>query len=186
MGRKIYRRVLKYGGLAGVVSFCALAGRYHYVQTQIDARPLTITEFSKSGYTPEGAYGHGDLIGAQAGKGWYIYDTPAQNGAVRKVCAQNLFPDPSWDIDFIYHQNEWYKLRTGSAEIRGNDMIITPPRSEWKAGIASKTAFPVRRPDLPYRLKILYSKLKDETLSPLEYLQGLKATNPNCADMPAP
>ena len=186
MGTKLRHRFFKYIGGLGIVCFWGLAGRYYYVQKQIETAPLEISEFSKSGYTSEGVYGHGDLIGETAGQGWYIYDTPAPNGLVRKVCARNTFPDPSWDIDFIYHENAWYKLRTGSAEISGGSLIVTPERSKWKLGIQSKTAFPVRRPDLPYRLKIIYSKLKDENLSPLEYLQTLKAGNPNCADIPAP
>ena len=186
MGTKIRQKFFKFFGLLGLVSFCGLAGRYYYVQKQIETAPLEISEFSKSGYTPEGVYGHGDLIGETAGRGWYIYDTSEPDGLVRKVCARNTYPDPSWDIDFIYHENAWYKLRTGTAEISGTSLIVTPERSKWKAGIHSKTAFPVRRPDLPYRLKIIYSKLKDESLSPLEYLRTLKAGNPNCADIPAP
>ena len=186
MGRKIRYKALKYIGPLCLVSFSALAGRLYYVETQIAKRPVTITELSISGYTPEGVYGHGDLIGENAGQGWYIYDTPAPNGKVRKVCTRNTAPDPSWDIDFIYHQDEWFKLRTGTAEISGMKLIVTPPRSEWKAGIYSRTAFPVRRPDFAYRAKNLYAKLRSETLSPLEYLQGLKTSNPNCADIPAP
>ena len=95
MGTKLRHRFFKYIGGLGIVCFWGLAGRYYYVQKQIETAPLEISEFSKSGYTSEGVYGHGDLIGETAGQGWYIYDTPAPNGLVRKVCARNTLPDAS-------------------------------------------------------------------------------------------
>lgn len=186
MGIKIRHRLFKVLGLMSLIGLGALSWRLYSVQKRIDNAPIEITDLSKSGYTPEGVYGHGDLIGEAAGQGWYIYDIPVPNGLVRKVCTQNTVPDPSWDIDFIYHEKAWYKLRSGTAEMSGAVLIVTPENSTWKAGLQSKTAFPVRRPDLPYRFKIIYSKLKYESLSPLEYLQSLKAGNPSCADMPTP
>jgi len=186
MGAKFRYRFFKALGLVGLIGLGAVLWRLYSVQKQIDSAPVEITDLSRSGYTPEGIYGHGDWIGERAGQGWYIYDTPAPNDLVRKVCAQNTAPLPSWDIDFIYHKKAWYKLRTGTADISDGALIVTPETSTWKAGIQSQTAFPVRRPDLPYRLKIIYSKLKYESLSPLEYLQTLKAGNPSCADMPQP
>lgn len=163
-----------------------LGARLAVVQSQIKNAPVIITDLSKSGYTPEGVYGHGNLTGPWAGKLWYIYDKPGPDGLVQKVCAKNILPQPEWDIDFIYYEGAWFKLRTGTAEINETSMSVSPDRLKWKGSLQTKTAFPIRRPDVPYRFKILYSKLKQGTLSPLDYVQSLRASNPVCADIPEP
>ena len=160
--------------------------RYNAVQETIENAPLTISQYSKSGYTPKGVYGHGDLI-TQTGKyGWYVYDIADAVYGVKKVCAYQTEPDAAWDIDFVHTDNGWYKLRSGTGVITADGFQSEPQIQKWKNIIPTQLSFPVRSPDMPYRLKIFVSKIKIGAQSPLEYLQILKATNPSCHTMPSP
>jgi hypothetical protein len=171
--------------LTFLVFLLALTARYLYVQYEIKNAPVEISQYSTSGYTPPGVYGHGNLVSADGSFGWYIYDIDDPEHGVRKACVNGLKPLPDWDIDFIYSNGQWYKLRSGLGKLSPDGFVADPPTQDWK-GMATQLTFPVRKPDLPYRAKILVSKFKNGTQSPLDYLQGLKASNPTCADMPAP
>lgn len=167
------------------LTFTALVLRYLYIQNEIRNAQIEITEFSESGYTPPGVYGHGDLVSNNGQFGWYIYDINDPENGVRKACIEGVKPQSDWDVDFIYSKGAWYKLRSGLGVLSEDGFLADPPTQDWH-GIPTKLAFPVRKPDLPYRAKILVSKLKDGTQSPLDYLQMLKASNPSCANIPTP
>lgn len=171
-------------GLA-VFVICLIA-RYLYVQNQIKNAPVEISHYSTSGYTPPGVYGHGNLVSDDETFGWYIYDINDPEHGVRKACVKNVSPQSDWDIDFIYFDGQWYKLRSGLGKLTSDGFKAEPATQSWKGLISTKLSFPVRKPDLPYRAKILFSKLKNGTQSPLDYLQGLKLANPSCTNIPAP
>jgi hypothetical protein len=174
-------------GAAAAVSLIlfGLTARYLYVQNEIKNATIEITQYSKSGYTPPDVYGHGNLESVDGTFGWYIYDISDLEHGVRKACVRGVVPEPEWDIDFIYSDGQWYKLRSGLGKLSLEGFTAEPPTEDWN-GFATQMTFPVRKPDLPYRAKILFAKLKDGTQSPLDYLQRLKQINPTCADMPAP
>jgi len=163
-----------------------LTTRYIQVQTSIKNQFLQKTEYSTSGFTPSGVYGHGNLVTKNGSYGWYVYDIPDPQFGVKKICAYDTKPQDHWDIDFVYVKGDWYKLRSGMGIISDNGFSSAPKTQKWKNLISTKISFPVRRPDFPYRLKVFVSKIKDGSLSPLEYLQSLKASNPNCVNMPEP
>ena len=156
------------------------------VQNDIRNRPIEITDLADSGYTSQGVYGHGNLVLEGGEYDWYIYDIAAPNGRVQKVCANGKTPEPQMDIDFIHFKDSWYKLRSGTMYLSENAMRSEPETHKWRGLFSSKIAFPVRRPDFPYRVKIISDKLRYKSLSPLEYVQGLRTSNPSCADIPAP
>ena len=183
--RKILKWFFKISLVAFALLLFALIARYLYVQNEIKNAPIEITQYSKSGYTPPGVYGHGNLVSSNGEYGWYIYDISDPTYEVRKACVKGAEPQPEWDVDFIYANGAWYKLRSGLGKLSPTGFTAEPPTQDWN-GVATKMTFSVRKPDLPYRAKIIISKLKDGTLSPLDYLQRLKQTNPTCADMPAP
>lgn len=168
------------------VTIASLSTRYLYVQNQIDNAPIEISQYSTSGYTPHGVYGHGNLVSEDGTFGWYIYDIHDAEHGVRKACVNNTPPQPDWDVDFIYSNGQWYKLRSGLGRITADGFKAEPATQVWKGLLSTEMTFPVRKPDLPYRAKILFSKLKNGTQSPLDYLKGLKAGNPTCAEIPAP
>lgn len=182
----IFGRILKISVVASVVSLALLTARYISVQSEIKNAPIEISEYSTSGYTPPGVYGHGNLMSDDGTFGWYIYDINDPEHEVRKACVNNTVPKPDWDIDFIYSNGQWYKLRSGLGRITADGFQAEPATQVWKGVLSTKMTFPVRKPDLPYRAKILFSKLKNGTQSPLDYLQGLKSINPTCANIPAP
>lgn len=180
------KRVTKLTGLilgAGVV---LLSGRFAFVQHSIKNLPLEESEYAASGFTPKGVYGHGDLMTQTGQYGWYVYDIADPKYGVKKVCAMGEKPEEFWDIDFVYTNGEWYKLRSGTGIITSDGFTSNPKTQMWKNVIPTQLTFPVRKPDLPYKLKIFVSKILSGSQSPLEYLQILKATNPNCAEMPSP
>ena len=180
------KRFIKISFAAFALIALALIARYLYVQNEIKNTPLEVTQYSKSGYTPPGVYGHGNLTSENGKFGWYIYDISDPEHIIRKACVNGVAPQPEWDIDFIYAGGAWYKLRSGHGILSADSFTADPPTQRWKGVLSTQLTFPVRKPDLPYRAKIIVSKLKDGTLSPLDYLQRLKQTNPTCADMPAP
>lgn len=182
----MFRRVISITSVAFVGTAAAIIARYLYVQNEIENAPLETTEYSKSGYTPPGIYGHGNLTSEDGSFGWYIYDISDPRNIVRKACVKGILPQPEWDVDFIYSNGRWYKLRSGLGILSPDGFVADPPTEKWKGALSTQLTFPVRKPDLPYRAKILVSKLKDGTQSPLDYLQRLKQINPTCADMPAP
>jgi len=182
----MFRRSLKLLLAALVLFLALLTARYLYVQNEIKNAPVEISQYSSSGYTPPNIYGHGNLVSSDGTFGWYIYDINDPEHGVRKACANGVVPQPEWDIDFIYFDGQWYKLRSGLGKITADGFEAEPANQSWKGILSTKMAFPVRKPDLPYRAKILFSKLKDGTQSPLDYIQALKASNPTCANMPAP
>ena len=184
--RKILKWFFKISLVAFALLLFALIARYLYVQNEIKNAPIEITQYSKSGYTPPGVYGHGNLVSSNGEYGWYIYDISDPVHAVRKACVKGVPPQPDWDVDFIYSNGQWYKLRSGIGKISPDGFVADPPTEKWKGFMSTQLTFPVRKPDLPYRAKILVAKLKDGTQPPLDYLQRLKQTNPTCADMPAP
>lgn len=182
MVRAWYRKII----VVLAVLFTALFARYSWVQNEIDSLPIDITEYANSGYTPPDVYGHGDLISDDGTFDWYIYDISDPEFNVRKACVYSVQPQPDWDIDFIYAEGQWYKLRSGLGRISQDGFTAEPATQKWNGFFNTRMTFPVRKPDLPYRVKILYSKLKDKHQSPLDYLQRLKKINPTCANMPAP
>ena len=182
----IISRVLKISTAALAVSLALLTARYLYVQNQIKNAPIEISEYSTSGYTPPGVYGHGNLVSEDGTFGWYIYDINDPEHEVRKACVNNTAPKPDWDIDFIYSNGQWYKLRSGLGRITADGFQAEPATQVLKGVLSTQMTFPVRKPDLPYRAKILHAKLKNGTLSPLDYLKNLKVGNPTCANMPVP
>jgi len=172
--------------LLAIAVLIALIWRYLHVQNEIKNAPIEITEYSQSGYTPPGVYGHGNLESSSGKFGWYIYDMSDPEHEVRKACVNGVLPQPEWDVDFIYSGGQWYKLRSGTGRLSSEGFVADPPTEKWKGVMSTQLTFPVRKPDLPYCAKILVSKLKDGTQSPLDYLQRLKQINPTCADMPEP
>jgi len=181
------RRVGKVAFWGLILLLTIIIARLSYVSHQYKSRPVEITDLSDGGYTPEGVYGHGDLIVAEGTQAsWLIYDLPAEDGLVRKVCANGTVPDTKADIDFIYANGEWYKLRSGTGTLDRRDFTAVPEVHKWKGLISSKVTFPVRKPDLPYRAKVIWGKFWNGNISPLEYLEDLKRSNPSCTDMPAP
>lgn len=179
-------RVFKILFAAAIICLLLLVARYIYVQYQISNAPVEISQYSTSGYTPPGVYGHGNLESSDGAFDWYIYDINYPEHGVRKACVNNVVPKPEWDIDFTYSNGQWYKLRSGLGKITVDGFKAEPATEVWKGFLSTEMTFPVRKPDLPYRAKILVSKLKNGTQSLLDYLQGLKAANPTCADIPAP
>ncbi len=171
------------------VSLCL---RWVDVQSRIANTPIKITDIANSGYVPPGEFGHGYLHLKSEDPIWYIFDRPAPDigpGKVRKVCYFGAEPSVAngleeVDVDFFYFSGAWYKLRTGHVTITGTK-FIPPKNTMWKGWVSSKAVFPVNSPDFPYRLKIIYSKLKHGSSSPKEYLESLKKRNPSCFDMPA-
>ena len=184
--RSLIRRLFVISFFVCAVILACIVARYLYVQNQIKNAPVEITQYAKSGYTPPGVYGHGNLISDDGAFGWYIYDINDPEHGVRKACVNGVTPQPDWDIDFIYSGGQWYKLRSGFGRLSSDGFKADPAAQSWKGLISTELTFPVRKPDLPYRAKILFSKLKNGTQSPLDYLQGLKVANPTCANMPAP
>ncbi|MEP1230325.1 MAG: hypothetical protein ABJG88_06585 [Litorimonas sp.] len=169
-----------------LISFIAIMGRWFFVQAEIRNRPVDVTDLAASGYTPQDVFGHGNVVLNGGKLGWYIYDIPLEDGRVRKICANGVLPEPYVDFDFFHYEGKWFKLRTGSLILEENGIRVEPPTSKWKGILSSKTAFPVRDPDFLYKVKIIISKLQYGSLSPLEYLQGLKQSNPSCMNIPAP
>jgi len=184
-------RIIKVLLIVIALIVCGIMGRLYLVQKDIDNRPVKTSELAESGYTPEGAFGHGKIVQQGGALGWHIYDLPAGdatqgNLVVKKVCAFGGVTEPHMDVDFVYLEGAWVKLRTGTMTLREVGVEVEPKTTKWKGVLRSKTAFNVRRPDLPYRLKILIGKLQHKASSPREYLEGLKRSNPSCYDMPAP
>ena len=179
---KIVKAVIIIVGLPIIL----LIGRYAFVQNSIKNIPLEMSEYAATGFTPKDVYGHGDLITQTAQYGWYVYDIADAKHGVKKMCVFGIEPEELWDIDFVYAKDEWYKLRSGTGIITSDGFTSEPKTQKWKNLITTQLAFPVRDPDLPYKLKIFFSKIKSGSQSPLEYLQILKATNPNCTKMPSP
>ena len=179
-------RIIKCGVALALVCFCAIAIRLYLVEKDIQNRPIVISNLSQSGYTPEGVFGHGNLVVDGGLVGWIVYDLPTADGQVQKICEQGASQNTAADIDFIHYNNEWIKLRTGTVTFKPEGLEVSPKTTKWRGTIKSKTAFSVRSPDWPYRLKILHGKLLYANLSPLNYLQDLKRSNPSCADMPEP
>lgn len=174
-----------------VIILTSLSFRLGYVQYNIAHLPLEISDIADAGYTHPSDFGHGNMYGENANNLWYIYDVPAPEvgeGKVRKICAYgqpnyiqtNL---PQADIDFFHFSGVWYKLRTGDLTV--TETNFTPPENiKWIGWLSSKSVFPINKPDFPYKLKIIYSKLWYGSLSPKEYVKGLKHSNPSCMDIP--
>ena len=163
--------------------------RLAWVQHEIDTAPVVVGALSDSGYTPPDTFGHGTLIAPDGFTGWVIFDRPHVSGQVEKVCAQSVVPPADVDVDFLHIGGEWIKLRTGRAtltDMDGQALTVEPETTLWRGAITSDTAFAVRSPDLPYRLKILLGKLRWGHQSPLDYLRRLRLENPSCAAMPEP
>ncbi len=173
------------------IAFTIICLRLAYVQYNISHAPLQITDIADAGYTQPGDYGHGNLYSKNGEKLWYIYDIPAPEigaGKVRKICAYSLPPHTqidgtNADIDFFYIAGRWYKIRSGDVTITGK-IFIGPANTKWKGWLSSKTVFPIDKPDFPYKLKILISKFLYATLSPEEYVLGLKQSNLSCQNIP--
>lgn len=179
-------KIIKTSLLALFVVLLGILVRWVLVENEIRNRPLETSDLSKSGYTPQGVFGHGNVSIKGGELGWYVYDIPAEGGYVKKACANNVLPTAEMDFDFFYYQDKWFKLRSGNLILTEDSMRVEPPFSKWKGAIKAKTAFPVRNPDLPYRLKVIFSKLRHGELSPRQYLEGLKKSNPSCANIPSP
>lgn len=164
----------------------AILLRLYAVNQKLKTRTGEVTDLSVSGYVPPGVFGHGYLKADGALPSWYIYDEPAENGMVRKVCGFKTLAPVDKDIDFFYHDGAWHKLRTGTVIFTEKGPRIEPVTTKWKNVLRSQTSFPVRRPDWPYRLKIFWTTLRHGGGSPLIYLEDLHRYNPSCKDMPAP
>lgn len=186
MNTVLLKRILKINLAVTLLICLGLSARYQYVQNEIKNAPVEISQYSSSGYTPPNIYGHGNLVSSDGTFGWYIYDINDPEHGVRKACVNGVVPQPEWDIDFIYSDGQWYKLRSGLGKITSDGFKAEPATQIWKGFLSTEMTFPVRKPDLPYRAKILYSKLKNGTQSPLDYLQGLRVANPSCGNIPAP
>lgn len=173
------------------IALTCICLRLSYVQYNIAHTPLEIGDIADAGYTHPGDFGHGNLYSENIESFWYIYDIPAPeigDGKVRKICTysrpENIQKGiASADIDFFFFDNIWYKIRTGNVIITGTK-FIGPPNTKWKGWLSSKAVFPVDKPDLPYRLKIIWAKIANGSLSPKEYVEGLKISNPSCHEIP--
>jgi len=111
--------------------------------------PIEITEYSQSGYTPPGVYGHGNLESSSGEFGWYIYDISDPEHEVRKACVKGVPPQPEWDIDFIYSGGRWYKLRSGTGKLSPDGFVADPPTEKWKGVMSTQLTFPVRKAYTP-------------------------------------
>ena len=70
--------------------------------------------------------------------------------------------------------------------ITEHELRITPKTEKWKNLITTELNFPVRQPGFFYGLKVFIDKIRKASISPLEYIETLKASNPNCKNIPAP
>ncbi len=187
------RKWLSFCGAVLVFVLAGLAIRYAQVQTAIASAPVEKTEFSRSGYTAPLSFGHGNLEFRTPVPVWYIYDEPVFEvkgdvlamRAVRKVCAQSLRVQPIWDIDFIYFDGEWYKLRSGNAVVSADGISASPKHDQVLGILPTRLLLPVRDLGL-YGVKVLADKLRKGALSPREYVARLKQTNRSCFDIPLP
>jgi len=190
LGRRL-KRVFFFSVLIIFAVIIAIFIRLNAVKKEIANAPIIITNLSESGYTPPGVYGHGDLDFAKPdeikpGPLWVIYYQPHVSGKVQKVCAQILPDNSNPDIDFFFWDGAWYKIRSGQVTLSDRSWVASPQAHKWRGIISSKLVFDVRRPDLPYRLKILTDKIRYASLSPLEYIQRLQQINPGCHAIPNP
>jgi len=142
----MFRRVISITSVAFVGTAAAIIARYLYVQNEIENAPLETTEYSKSGYTPPGIYGHGNLTSEDGSFGWYIYDISDPRNIVRKACVKGILPQPEWDVDFIYSNGRWYKLRSGLGILSPDGFVADPPTEKWKGALSTQLTFPVRKP----------------------------------------
>ncbi len=173
------------------IIFAAICVRMIIVQKNIAHRSQEKSDIADAGYVPSGEFGHGNLYSETKEKLWYIYDTPAPDigsGKVRKVCFYGEPPNTEnnligVDVDFFYFKGSWHKIRSGNVTIQGNNFTI-PANTKWKGWVSSKSVFPVKSPDFPYRVKVFLSKLQYGSLSPKEYVLGLKRSNPSCEGIP--
>jgi len=172
--------------ISGLVVPILLVLRVLYVDWHYERQPVETSFFSDGGYVEPGVYGHGDLRLDGGGVGWVIYDEPADNGRIRKSCVSGEMPEAAADVDFVYHNGLWYKLRSGTGILQADGFTSNPAVHVWRGWLKSPVTFPVKRPPLAYQLKIMRDKVMGRGTSPRQYLQFLKKTNPSCFEMPEP
>jgi len=160
--------------------------RVLYVDWQYEHQPIEISDLAEGGFVEQGVYGHGDLRIDGGALSWVIYDEPAEGGLSRKSCTIGIMPDPAVDVDFVFHGEDWYKLRSGTGLLREDAFTSDPEFHIWKGLLKSRVAFPINRPDFAYRLKILRDKISGRGTSPRQYIAALKRNNPSCHNIPAP
>lgn len=160
--------------------------RIAYVDWQFETQPVSESVYADGGYVQPGAFGHGDLRVTEVGVSWVIFDEPSDNGRTRKSCVEGIVPDPNVDVDFVYYDDLWYKLRSGTGILDKKGFTSDPKTHKWGGWLPSSIAFPVKRPPFAYQLKILLDKFLGRGTSPRMYLKYLKKSNPTCFEMPEP
>lgn len=164
-----------------------LAGlRVMFVDWKYNNQPIEESFFSDGGYVQPGTYGHGNLAVEDSEVSWIIYDILTANGKIRKSCTKGVLPDPNVDVDFVYHNGLWYKLRSGTGILRADRFTSDPVSHKWGGWLSTRVAFPVVQPDFAYQVKIIRDKFLGRGTSPRQYLQYLKKANPSCFEMPDP
>lgn len=163
-----------------------VVARIIHVDIQFNNQPFEETIYSDGGYVPSGVYGHGDLLVDGGELSWIIFDEMVENDRIQKTCLNGTFPDPSVDVDFVFHDGLWYKLRSGRGIIRADEFTSDPKNHLWGGWLKSPVTFPVKNPPIAYQVKILRDKFFGRGTSPRQYLQFLKKSNPSCFNIPEP
>ncbi len=170
--------------ISGILLPVIVGLRILYVDWQYDTQPVKETIYSDGGYVASDVYGHGDLRFEDGALSWVIFDSLGDNGRIRKTCVKGVLPDSSFDVDFVYHNGLWYKLRSGTGLLRADGFTSNPETHLYGGWLETPLVFPVKRPPLAYQVKILRDKFFGRGTSPRQYLQYLKKSNPSCFDMP--